>query len=938
MVRLQLISPQKGYLDVKDGTSFPLTYSAQDVRDISTKTSTFSKTIVLDGNANNNALLSYLFDINVVDGTFNLNKLQSVDVLEDGIIILEKAYLRLLSVNNLNGALEYECQVFESKADLFVQLGASELTDIDFSDLDHTLTTTNIANSFANTSGYKYILPYTDRNTFSLSEMKPAIFAKEYLTRMFARAGFTYEFKNTDIEDKVNKLLIPYNGSEFQVEQEAIDENTALVSRTTQNREYTSTSGSIPPLNNGLTKIIANTTVLDPSSLYDTSTGDYDVQLYTANDNGAYDINFKARFRVILKNATGSSAYLVNDAPFGTRYLSGSTRLTFTKTGSSTETSSLGVGAVPTFNIPTGYELVNGDTTIYDVQLDLNTSLLNCEPNDIIRAFLNATHDQVGSKWRNGTTTSDTLVNVTLEYKFDNIEIEIKPRLTNVGFNYPLNGNSFVPKKVKQSDFLKGVLTMFNLMAYPDEQEPTKIYFETRDSYYDSGNKYNWTDKIDVSKEQSIVFLPELLTKRSILTYKQDSDAANTTFLQATNEIYGQLEFIFDSEYLTGSDTRELLFSPTPIAQTPFNAYLPIINGYAPKNNIRVLYDGGLKNCATYNIYDYKTNGVSRTTYPLVHHFDDALNPTFDINFGICDYYFYKGVNVTNNNLFNTYYRRTYNQLNKGKMLTAYFKLNANDVRKVNLNDTIQVCNVIYNINKIIDYNANSNEPTKVELITVDDGLTTFKTKTPLNVGLDHAPTSMAMNKHMDDVYQTANIIYSDSAEVQGRGNVVEGSQVRVIGDSNYVSGERVEVLGNDNTVSGEGVQVVGDDKETSANNVLPYRSIVCFIEQFATETPTPFFFEGSELGVPLIKFSVGYYYFDFTSISGNIYLPNTIYNSPVIYQTVASDVTNIIYYISVYIEDANTVSILIKDNTDAFVDLSDFNNRLYLPEIRIYN
>jgi hypothetical protein len=831
MVRLQLISPQKGYLDVKDGTSFPLTYSAQDVRDISTKTSTFSKTIVLDGNANNNALLSFLFDINVVDGTFNLNKLQSVDVLEDGIIILEKAYLRLLSVNNLNGALEYECQVFESKADLFVQLGASELTDIDFSDLDHTLTTTNIANSFANTSGYKYVLPYTDRNTFSLSEMKPAIFAKEYIIRMFARAGFTYEFKNTDIEDKVNKLLIPYNGSEFQVEQEVIDENTSLVSRTTQNKEYASTSGLILAVNNGLTKIIANTTVLDPSSLYDTSTGDYDIQFYTANDNGAYDINLKARFRVILKNATGSSAYLV-----GNNLLTGTSFLTFTKTGSSTETSTLGAGS---FRIAAGYELVNGDTTIYDGQLDLSTSLLNCEPNDIIRAFLNVTHNQGGSRWRNTNLASGTLVNVTLEYKFDNIEIEIKPRLTNVGFNYPLNGNSFVPKKVKQSDFLKGVLTMFNLMAYPDEQESTKIYFETRDSYYDSGNKYNWTDKLDVSKEQSIVFLPELLTKRSILTYKQDSDAANTTFLQATNEIYGQLEFVFDSEYLTGSDTRELLFSPTPIAQTPFNAYLPIINGYAPKNNIRILYDAGLKTSDTYYIYDYKTTGVTRTTYPLVHHFDDALNPTFDINFGICDYYFYKGVNVTNNNLFNTYYRRTYNQLNKGKMLAAYFKLNANDIRKVNLNDTIQVGNVIYNINKIIDYNANSNEPTKVELITVDDGLTTFKTKTPFNVGSDHAPTSMAMNKHMDDVYQTANIIYSDSAEVQGRGNVVEGSQVRVIGDSNYVSGERVEVLGNDNTVSGEGVQVVGNDKETSETSVLPYKEYVAILNQTGTDAPT---------------------------------------------------------------------------------------------------
>jgi hypothetical protein len=51
MVRIQLST---GYLDVKDGTAFPLNFSIGDIRDISKRTGSFSKTITLVGNSNNN--------------------------------------------------------------------------------------------------------------------------------------------------------------------------------------------------------------------------------------------------------------------------------------------------------------------------------------------------------------------------------------------------------------------------------------------------------------------------------------------------------------------------------------------------------------------------------------------------------------------------------------------------------------------------------------------------------------------------------------------------------------------------------------------------------------------------------------------------------------------------------------------------------------------
>ena len=59
MVRIQLIEPQKGWLDVAEGTSFPINISASDIRDVGSRSGSYSKTVVLAGTENNNNLLNY---------------------------------------------------------------------------------------------------------------------------------------------------------------------------------------------------------------------------------------------------------------------------------------------------------------------------------------------------------------------------------------------------------------------------------------------------------------------------------------------------------------------------------------------------------------------------------------------------------------------------------------------------------------------------------------------------------------------------------------------------------------------------------------------------------------------------------------------------------------------------------------------------------------
>ena len=220
-------------------------------------------------------------------------------------------------------------------------------------------------------------------------------------------------------------------------------------------------------------------------------------------------------------------------------------------------------------------------------------------------------------------------------------------------------------------------------------------------------------------------FIPEVSNKKLILTYKQSDDVYNKLYEGTTTEVYGQQEVIFENEYVRGEARKELIFSPTPMQNTTFGAVCPLIPGISPKNNIRILIDNGPKPCLGYQIRNTATQGdfITVFQYPLLSHFNQETDPTFDINFGVCDFYFYNIATFTSNNLFNNFWRRTVGQIDQGKLLTAYFMLDEGDISTLKLNDNIRIDNSWWNINKIVDYNANAKVPTKVELISADTGL-----------------------------------------------------------------------------------------------------------------------------------------------------------------------------------------------------------------------
>ena len=773
MVRIQL---ENGFLDVKEGTVFPLNFAVGDIRDLTKRSGAFSKTITLVGSKNNNELLNHYYDVNIQAGTFDINALTKCSVIQNNVPIMEDALLQLLSVNKnqqtdaYEQAVEYEVLIKDTRVEFFTAIANKDLTDLDFTDLNHTFSAADIVATFDNTitDGFKYVLPYDTDNIYNVRQMKPAIYAKTYFDRIFATAGFQYEWSDLAAA-RFDKLLIPYNGdsntfdsADYLVEEQNSTPFTASVASTSANNYREDATGW--------------TEITDVQGSFNPTTGEFTVPISTNAAAGeAYIMEYQIDYEFQIDN-TNATVVLNSLSPFKATPVIG-----FSILGYNGQFSNLSAEQV----INQGSIIPVGVTALTSGIVTGSVALLS---DGTVPATLTAAQlANIVVGWQNGYCQFTGALPVNVELIVNSVRIKITPTANIQVIGGILDINQYVPLKIKQSDYVKSIFQMYNLYADTDVDQPNKFILRHRDEYYDSGAEKDWSQKLMKDREQNLIFLPDLSNKKLKLTYKADTDSPNVVYTQMTDEIYGQLEYTFDNEYVKDTDTKELIFSPTPVVATSFDAYVPSLNGEAPKTNIRILYDGGEQTCGSWDLIEYGTTGeLGITTYPMIGHFDDALTPTFDINFATCDYYYYTPSTLTANTLYNLYWRRTVNQINVGKMLVAYFHLTEADIQTLKLNDKIRIDNSWWNINKVIDYDANAEVPTKVELISIDTeiDLAPFVTNPGTPVSPPITASSHDTNLATRSVEANVNLSGMDVI-VRGEGNNIgDGLRGLVIGDN----------------------------------------------------------------------------------------------------------------------------------------------------------
>lgn len=817
----------QGVIDVDTGSQFTINFSIGDVREPFSKKGVKSYKFEIVGSKENNKLLNHYYDINIVDGTYNNNRKQKVAVLRNGVVILDNAYLQLLQIkkNNKTGPysdqqISYEVEVGDDVTSFFTEITNKYLDELDFLDMVHTYEASNVVASFGNsairnkvlgTGGYKYVLAWTPLSKYNLEECRPAISVYEYWDRIHQAAGYQWEWLGFDTDAiRMDKLWIPYNGDTPK----ASDQNLNMVAA--ENSAPLLYDNSIAfEWDIDTQDFIINTEVQDLSGLYNPVTGIYTSNIYTGAS--ALDVTFEVTYQFEYDNTTLGTAYLT--LPGGlpatpmSWVLEGFCDMKSLLTGFNYNNAVWMNETLETV-VGTPYTLAPGLNTISSGTIQTATipvmGLVFGEQLETrIGVKLDLSPPFSGLAFRTAIS-GGTPVDVRPYLTITSIKMIIVPRADNYGFNSQVSLNDFVPAKIKQSDFIKSIANMYNLVIAPDSVNDKKIIYSLRDDYYDIGSQKDWTNKLVTDKEESISFISNTNAKKVILSYKPDTDIINKDYLAQTKEVYGQLEYTLGNENIKGVEYKEIIFSPTPCDNTSFGTVNPMWVGQSPKCNIRILIDGGIQptgmgGSMTYDIVDYTSGGVDYgvfgiSTYPMLTHQDNPTNPVFDINFGLCDKYYHDFETITNNNLYTMFWRRTIGQIDSGKLLAAYFILTEYDISILKLNDKIFIKDTWYNINSL-PYDPNSLGPTKVVLMTIDNELSIGFPKTYLEIGKPILGT-LAMESFSEEIYATHNWNYADSSvRVMGTGNRV-GSGVKnalivgndkLVNTSNTVYSDRVE-------------------------------------------------------------------------------------------------------------------------------------------------
>ena len=695
-------------LDLYEDEDLPLTLSVDDFKNVAEKVQSYSKAFNLPATKRNNRIFDQVFEVTRSDDgvIFNVYKKTQCVLKQDGFILFE-GYLRLLDVTDKDGEISYNVNLYSEVIALADFLKDLNFRDLDFSELTHEYNIDEIKNSWNDgvTAGQLTPITWTNPSTSTY------------------RTNF-------------NTLKYPFVNWNNQIRTTAIDPNPQLTSLETAFRPFISVKYLID-------RIFQNSPFTYTSAFFNTTIAgggafDFD-KLYM-------DFNWGADNNPIngLGTNSGGEGKLTNlTTNFTNMGLQNQGSLTLPigwSTSLNKLTSTLANEGY-SINYTFSYSGVAGDTISRQwVHKDSSGSTLN---------VFNASTITLPS----GVTVSSYVGNFSvLLQPNETLQLEVKTSDV-TGSSFQFAGSGFVTfagyfasitsnlilqtlrGELGQWEFLKGLITMFNLVTLPDEDNPNNIVIEPySDIFITNPNsvQLNWTEKIDVS-EMKLTPLADL-NKRTIFKFVEDDD--DSAFEQYKNQVgghlYGSKKYNAGNEFniLEGLDevvaepfaatVVKPLFSNLPQFITPsvyaYNSDSRTSEGF--DNSPRIMYNNGIKSTGvTYNIP--AQNGFSSEDQPnflQFSHLSDiptittvppAITDTSDFHFGECQLITGVG-NATANNLFNVYWLPYYAQLYNPNTRTMTLKVNLSpaDINTFKFNDTVMIKNRVFRVNRI-DYKPN---------------------------------------------------------------------------------------------------------------------------------------------------------------------------------------------------------------------------------------
>jgi hypothetical protein len=670
------------------------TFSVADVTDIERRNTSYSKTITLPNTAKNQSLFGNIFDISVnndfyeedvnIGVNFNPAKQAQAQIFLDNVKIFD-GVLRMMKINSKEGDIVYEVNMFGRLRDILHELGDKTLADLDFSDYDHTWNRTNIEDSWDRIEWVdgedNYVYPLVDYGysvdsiTYPIKNFKPAVFVSEILKRIFAEAQFqiTAPFFNSFYFRKL--LLITAEKTITRESTTLLNQgNTLLIEEVTSEPSYS--------------KILTFTNV-EASGFSVNATADRFT--WTKAQTLNTGLTYTGRVSLTALQAVTENVWSVNIKKNGSDIIGSSRNVTF-----------VSIGQLFVWDVDITFAVTLNTGDYFEVEL---------------------TGEVIGGGFNNNLETR-VVVAPTGSFKIGNtvpVAVELEEGDTmKIGYT--------LPKSLKQRDFLKSIISMYNLYITQDRLRTNVLEIVPYNEFYLTfkDQAIDWSAKLDQSQEISITPLSELTAKEYRLTFDDDADYWSTSYKTKFNEAYGESKTIIDNDFVLDTKTVKVVFSP-PVMREQVAGQI-MIHLYKVENGVkipdnfkpRIAYWKPQVESPTWNIA-YSAGNTAYTTYPYAGHLDDPTTPNTDVLFSNPrEVYFSIGV-YPGVNLFTEYYKGLIDSIGdrNSRLLEGYFYLTPTDISNLDFRKIVKVGNHFFQLDKVDKYNPIANGLSYVSLFKI---------------------------------------------------------------------------------------------------------------------------------------------------------------------------------------------------------------------------
>ena len=602
-------------LDVNEGFTHQITYAVDDIKNIDSKATAFSKTIVLPGTANNNKLLGNIFEFGnanlTQDGApnvgYNFNASKSAKILVEinGLIIL-KGVLRLMEIVIDGENIEYEIALFGELGGFVSKLGNSKLQDLDFKEYDHEYIATNIKNSWDGTVSVNVVNTSTfsaSNNTITINSLNP-IYRK-------IKSGYTITITNTTNNNGIYNItriqrILDAIQIVIYIEEDLINETDSNWNISFSNRGqgyfYPLIDYGRVSLDKGnyfykafrpalyvreyMDKIITNAGYTYESNFFDTNF--FKRLIVPNNDNGFLRkdrtlyidaLKTSDQTESILRDTTSPWIISIKTVPilFQTNTLTNFTYSAgeYTYTGVDEIGVNIILNLLLNVNKNTVYcpsvleiRIIKNNTLLQSYVLQNNTFELNntfqttLKQNDKISVNMHLWMSKPNPTRPVNESISISVLNNSTFQVSKNPEGFIEYQL-----NDTININNTLPYNVLQKDFFASILKMFNLMVTEDKYKENHLIIEPWVDFYDLNRTsyLDWTDKLDRSEPIRVKPMSEINARFYDFKFKSDSDYYNEKYKKKFNEGYGDIKFDNKLEFAKETSSNEVIFSSTPL-------------------------------------------------------------------------------------------------------------------------------------------------------------------------------------------------------------------------------------------------------------------------------------------------------------------------------------------------------------------------------------